>query len=258
MVSRLKNGQTVGFLTLQTIKIKDNVAYLPEVSGPEQALWHPAQQYYNVVVALLGTDDTTPELDSFYKILVKLMNTKDFQRFIRGLEALRFHPLLQSSKENNSFIGDALDKLKGIRVPVRGKKEPVAWKEAYRQWSIPRFYNIKAAIQGNSYFLEVYFYHKSYPHSCIGVLNFVKNVSKHLNENRARDGKIEWSEEILENFFDYHFPGEMINFFEFLWYKDLPVNFRNSGKQIPPVYLMQVTFATYTCSILFDNSSFTI
>ena len=33
MVSRLKNGQTVGFLTLQTIKIKDNVAYLPEVSA---------------------------------------------------------------------------------------------------------------------------------------------------------------------------------------------------------------------------------
>lgn len=51
MVSRLKKGQTIGLLTLHTIKIKDNVAYLPEVSEPEQASWHPAQQYYNVVVA---------------------------------------------------------------------------------------------------------------------------------------------------------------------------------------------------------------
>lgn len=261
MVSRLKKGQTIGLLTLHTIKIKDNVAYLPEVSEPEQASWHPAQQYYNVVVTLLGTDGTITERDSFYKLLKTLIKTNDCQKCISGLEALRFHRLIQSSKDNNTFIGDALDKLKGVKgvkVPMKDKLGTRTWKTAYSNWSRGRNYNIKAAIQRNSYFLEVYFYRQSYQHSCIGVLKFIKNVCKHLNDSRRRDGEIPWSEEELENFFEYHFPGEMTHFFEFLWYMDLPVNVRNSGRQILPVYLMQVTFATYTCSILFDNSSFTI
>lgn len=168
---------------------------------------------------------------------------KEFKSVRVCLECLIFHRLLRSAKENIDFIGNALDYLKVNRVQFDDK----SWEDHYKNWTSSKKYDIKAVCKKNKYFRQVFEY-RYYPNNCISLLQFLKNLFKHVNENRAADGEAEWSHEELDIIAEFYFPKEMGDFYEFLWANELPMEFRKSRLSIPPI--VKVTRVVYVIIII--------
>ncbi|KAL6124820.1 hypothetical protein ACLB2K_077329 [Fragaria x ananassa] len=189
---------------LDSIKIRDNNAVLPPTSAASSYV-NPARMILNLAYALFGTDGDVPERESFYLLLKMLL-------------------------ENIDFLGNALVYLKVHRVQF----DDESWEDQYKTWTSSKKYDIRAVCKKNKYFRQVFDY-RYYPNNCISLLQFLKNLFKHVNENRAADGEAEWSHEELDIIAEFYFPKEMGDFYEFLWANELPMEFRKSRLSIPPI-----------------------
>ncbi|KAL6130192.1 hypothetical protein ACLB2K_068573 [Fragaria x ananassa] len=228
-LSRYTRREAIGKWDLDSIKIWDNNAVLPPTSAASSYV-NPARMVLNLAYALFGTDGDVPDRESFYLLLKMLTGMKEFESVRVCFESLIFHRLIRSAKENIDFVGNALDYLKVNRV----RFENASWDQKYKTWTSSEKYDIRVVCKNNKYFRQVFEY-RYYPDSCISLLQFLKNLFKHVNEYREADGEAEWSHEELDMIADFYFPKVMGGFYEFLWAHELPMDFRKSRLSVPPI-----------------------
>lgn len=128
-----------------------------------------------------------------------LVHEKDDEVCRKGLESLYFHRLLHSSKDNTNFVSEAMAYLRQNDSCIEKQLGMRSWQASYADWSADKTYDIVNSVNADKYFKLVYDCHKGgYSNSSIGLLHFMKNFFKHLNDQRRNDGVQEWSHEQID------------------------------------------------------------
>lgn len=254
----MRNRQEIGHLTTESIKIIDGVGSLPPAPKRhldchchchclEHCLCHPIGELWQIFVTVLSYDGLvdSAERDNLITLVLEVASKKNPLSFFKDLF---LHFLFKSAEAKLLFVGNAMDYLIDHEDEIE-EELGRTWQASYRHFSKERQYDVKQSILGNQYLESVYYYRSGlkvadpnnpqpqpYPDSCTGLLHFLTNVIKHVNEHRRRDGMSKWQAEEKEAVIEKYFPGEMIHIFEFFWCRGLKLDFTRNLRTHAPIY----------------------